>query len=138
MVVEKNIIRTIALSGNFTLDTLISSWDNILKKENIMFEFSVSPLESNVERDIKLAAIIERLLQEARCYTVEADSKKWIKLSVRKRISNIIIKVEFSKKENKIKDTSGIKIIKRIIDAWDGALNLNDKGDEADIVILLS
>lgn len=131
-------ISTLSLSGNLTLDSLIAMYHEEAGKNNIAFEICIPPLDSNIERDMKLATIIDNLMKLAIKTCEEYIEEKWISLGIRQNNKELIIKLEFCKPNSykiKIKD---LKLVRRIVAFSDGAINIDNKDKEVCINILLS
>ena len=130
-------ISNLSLSGNLTLDTIISNYDSKARENNITFEISIAPLKSDISRDMSLATIIDDLMDKAIGACLKHTKEKWISMGIRQDSSNVIIKLEYSKPESyniKMKD---IKLIHKIVSFREGAIDLNCKENEVRVDILL-
>ncbi|MBE5954300.1 MAG: hypothetical protein E7257_09150 [Lachnospiraceae bacterium] len=130
-------LSTLSLSGNIALDSLLASYDVASKESNITFEICVAPITNDIERDMKIVAIMDNLMKLAInfCKTVEKD--KWISLGIRQDSYNIIIKLEFSKHTSNVLKAKELKFVHKIVALSAGAINIDNQDREACINILL-
>ena len=134
-----------SLSGSLAVDALISNYSTLAKEKGIVMECCIAPLYFDLDRDMKLTAVLGNLFEVALESCVKASTKPWINLNIRKNSDNIVIKMEYSKsvdtkstfKTKTEKRLKPMEIIRAITHMEQGTMNVKDLGKEACIDVLL-
>lgn len=129
-------VSSVTLTGNLTIDTIISKYYQEANRRNVVLELNILPLESDMHRDMKLATIIHELMRQGFKYAADSQ-ENWIYFRIIKNMNNLLIKLEYGKAEGaktKIKD---IKLVHRIVTMDGGIINVSDKSRETHVSIML-
>lgn len=129
--------NTFSLSGNLTIDTLVAEYYKEAKENDITIEMCVFPLNCNVERDMKLATIVDELMQYAINSCKNENNTRWIYFRISQDMNSIIIKLEYSTAKRYKLNAKKFKLTHRLVILDKGAIRVENKDREVSISILL-
>ncbi len=128
---------TYSLSGNLTIDTLVSGYYKEAKSSGITLELCILPIKSDIDRDMKFAAIIDELMQLAIEACNKCTGSRWIYFRISQDLNSIIIKLEYSRPEEYKLKTKHLRLTHQLILMDKGAMNIDNKDREVGVSIML-
>ena len=128
---------TFSLSGDLTIDTLVYGYYREANANDIILDLCVYPMESDVDRDMKLATIIDELMELAIDTCKKCIGSKWIYFRINQDSNSVILKLEYSIPEGYKYKSKMLKLTNKLVSIDKGAMYVDNKEDEVSISILL-
>ena len=128
---------TRTLSGNLTIDTFVSGYYKEAKDNDITLEMCIEPVKNDVDRDMKLATIIDELMQHAITVCKRCEKPRWIYFRISQDMNSIILKLEYMKPEGYKLKAKILKLTHSLVIMDKGAMHIDNKEHEIRVGILL-
>lgn len=144
-------ISMLPLSGSISVDAVLSTQYERFAECGIVFEYHIERLDQMTMTDMDAAVLFDNLLNLAQHYSIRCMDERWVLVNARFTGNNLIVKTEFSKSQNdQLKKPKGYQtrlhakqsgngmgVICKIVQLYNGMLDVTDLGDEAVVSLLI-
>lgn len=154
-------VAMLPFSGYMAIDTIFISYYKKYRKEGMTFEFHIDDLlKKNMSekaiidensKEMYVATLLDNVIGVAKYFCSRAEGERFTLIHAKNVGGNLTVKVEFSKRTDEVVRKPGrflhikhagkvdnqLRIVRKVVQLYDGVLDIKDLGEEAEISLML-